>query len=117
PRTDLDRNRMPRYLSGGLDHLKNALALSGSDVEGLGFPRGNRLNCEQMRVRQILNVDVITNARPIRSWIVCPEYGNVLALAKGDLKYQRNQVDFGFVILANRPVRRRAAGIEIAKRN
>ncbi len=61
-------------------------------------------------------MDVITDARPIRSWIIDPENLNLRPMAGSGLKCKRDQVRFRIVIFSEFSVRIGTRRIEVAQR-
>src|SRR3954453_12925175 len=68
-----------------------------------------------MSTRQIINVDVVTNASAVGCWVVRPKNIDRLALAECDLKDKRNEMGFGIVVFADRAIGCGAGRVEVTK--
>jgi hypothetical protein len=67
-------------------------------VDGAAFIKDAQR--ENMRARQINNVNVIADTGAVPRWIVCAVNRNVAAHTHGCLQYQRNQMRLGIMPLA-----------------
>ena len=66
PRRFLDRNRMPSHPASRLYHFPHGEATSVSQVVDQPVALFERLESQQMRLGEILDVDVVANARAVR---------------------------------------------------
>ena len=66
-----------------------------------------------MRLREVEDMNVVTDAGAVRRIVVVSEEHGFFALALSDLKQNRDQVRFGVVVLA--VLFRRAGGVEVAE--
>ncbi len=110
-------NRMPGDPARGFDQLSHRVSATRTQIAGQAL--GSRLKaCQgtQVGVRQVNDMDIVSNASAIGRWVVIAEDPDLLALAQGDLKHQGNQMGFGSVVFAQIALGRRASGVEIAKR-
>src|SRR6202000_1556744 len=94
PRQLLYRDWMPGDPAGRLHHLTHGEAYSVTQVVDHAIARIEALKGQQMRLRQVLYMNVVANARPIGRWIVLPENFDTRAPAQGYVKDERNEVRF-----------------------
>src|SRR5215472_16593449 len=112
-RSDANRYGPPCGLLSGPANLTNRITLAQTDVErsyaGLVHP----LQCTDVGMGDIQDMDVVTQARAVGSIVVISVNGEILPLTGSGLEQQRNDVRFRMMALAKR--RRRAGSVEIAK--
>src|ERR1700730_16615141 len=71
----------------------------------------------QMRLGEILDVDVIANRGSVSSRVIDPIDVDVRSLSEGRLQHQGDEVRFGFVKLADLALGVASGSIEIAQRH
>lgn len=85
---DLIWNWTFRCGSETLNHLKHREALSSAQVEhfkAIDFARGETIQCRQMSIGKIDDMDIITNACSIMCWIIVTKHSQLLEFAHGNL--------------------------------
>ena len=73
------------------DDLLHRVALAIAEVVDFIFVL-DRAECEDVCLREIDHVDVVTHASAVWSVIVVPKHEDLFALAECDLKHQGNEV-------------------------
>ena len=77
-------------------------------------PALERVEREQVRLAEVLDVDVVAHGGAVARRVVGAEHLDVLAHAGGGLEHERDQVRLGLVVLAQLPAR--ARDVEVAQR-
>ena len=114
----LDLDVLARGLFRGLDHLFDREALAVAEVEDVALAAPPQvLEREDVRIGEVDDVDVVAQARAVRRRIVVAKDGDVVALAKGHLEDQRDEVRLGMMVFADGAVIECAGGVEIAQRH
>ena len=70
---------------------------------------------QEMRLGQIVDVDVVADARAVFGGVIVPKYVDRLSLPKSGLQDQWDEVGFGAMVLAQLTFRICTSGIEVAK--
>src|SRR4051812_9713716 len=97
----VDRDLPAGHRARGLDHLAHREAGAVAEVVDLvhaGLRRA--LEAEDVRLPEVLDVDVVPHGGAVVRRVVRPEHGHVLALARRGLEHERDQVRLGLVVLA-----------------
>src|SRR5207302_1942019 len=115
PRAFLDGHRLARDLLGGAEHLTNAVPTADSQVVAQAFSRLKPLQSQEVRGRQVVDMDVIADTRAVGSRIVGAEYLQRWPLTQNRLQSQRNKMGFGIMILTDLAVGAGAGGVEITQ--
>ena len=68
-----------------------------------------------MRARQVLHVDVVADAGAVGRVVVVAEDGQGRPPAERGVDRERDEVDLGIVVLAERAVGMAAGGVEVAQ--
>src|SRR5271166_6574688 len=111
----LGGDRQPRYLAAGLDDLAHARSPPGSQVElELDAPL-QPLERGLVRRGEVIDVNVIADAGPVRSRVLVSKDRHMLTLSKCDLEDQRNQVSLGIVVFAQVAIGRGAGRVEVTQ--
>src|SRR6201985_3851866 len=119
PRCQLDRDGVAGALAGRVDYLLDAVAVAVAEVVDLVRARLDGVKGEQVRVRQVRDVDVVADAGAVRGRVVVAVHHELVALAAGDLEHDRDQVGLRGVPLAQAAalLRQHGAGrVEVAQR-
>ena len=66
-----------------------------------------------MGAAQVVHMNVIANAGPIRRRIIGAEHGDGLASTERRLQHERNQMRFGIVVLADAAVFGTSGHVEV----
>ena len=69
-----------------------------------------------MRPAQVVDVDVVADARPVRGIVIGSEDGYLTAFSHCGLDYQGDQVRFGAMVLAALGIAAGAARVEVSQR-
>ncbi len=85
-RPKLDGNWVSGHAPCGFDHLANRIAPANADVEERRRSRFQRLQGADVCGAEIIDVDVITNARAVGGCVVRPKQGDVRPLSERDLE-------------------------------
>ena len=101
---------MSGNLARGFQNLHDAESAAGAEVV-VSALRG--VEGLFVRLREVEDMDVVTDAGAVRRIVVVSEEHGFFALALSDLKQNRDQVRFGVVVLA--VLFRRAGGVEVAE--
>src|SRR4051794_6230909 len=112
----VDRDLPSGHRARGLDHLAHREAGAVAEVVDLvhaGIRRA--LEPEDVRLPEVLDVDVIPDRGAVIRRVVRPEHGHVLPLARGGLEHERDQVRLGLVVLAE--VAAGPRDVEVAQRD
>src|ERR1017187_8964467 len=97
------------------DHLHDAAAGAGADVELVARAAVQQvLDGQDVRLREIADVDVIADAGAVRGGVVVAENGDGLAGFDGT-EDERDQVRLGRVLFAERGFGIGAGGVEVAQ--
>ncbi len=110
-----DRDSVARHPAGDFDHFADAGAVTGARIIEAGITRLQHLERSQVSVRQILNVDVVSNTGAVGRVVVGSKNLDLFAPAERDHQHIRNQVRFRIVVFADSRVGARPGGIEIAQ--
>eukprot|EP00406_Dinophysis_acuminata_P049574 CAMPEP_0179301132 /NCGR_PEP_ID=MMETSP0797-20121207/47397_1 /TAXON_ID=47934 /ORGANISM="Dinophysis acuminata, Strain DAEP01" /LENGTH=367 /DNA_ID=CAMNT_0021010633 /DNA_START=358 /DNA_END=1461 /DNA_ORIENTATION=+ len=88
------RDRPPRGLLEGPDHLEDGVPLAGAQVvhEAAAARAEDPPHRADVAVGEVLDVDVVAHARAVRRVPVVPEDADALALADGDLLHVGHEV-------------------------
>ena len=110
---DLRRDGMSRNVAASLDHLHHREAEA---VPQIVAPTAliQRVQRQDVRLRQVADVDVVADAGAIGGGVVIAEDLDAFALAQGHLQRQRDEMRLGMMILA--ALGRGASGVEVAQR-
>ncbi len=104
------------HLLGGVDDLLDGKPLARAEVEPVGVAALHEIvERAQMRVREIVHVDVVADARAVRRIVIRAEDRDAGALALDGLQNDGNEVRLGIVILADETVLGRTGSVEIAQ--
>ena len=109
PRFFNDRDFPPTHLATDVDDFTDARAAAGSEIVVRALFRAER---ENMRAREIEDVNVIPDAGAIRSLVVGAVNFDVRFLAERDLEDVRDEMRLAAVIFAK--LRGRPGGVEVA---
>src|SRR5271166_5598499 len=111
-RPDVCADCSTRYLACSIDNLLDRKAFTIAQIvkAAATVESAQRQN---MRLREINDVDIIAHASPVTCRVVFAENGDLLALAERDLENERDQVELRVVIFT--PCGRCAGGIKVAK--
>src|SRR5262249_45894109 len=104
-RPDANRNGPPGGLLGGPADLTNRIALPQTYVERLHAGLGHPLQGTNVGIRDVQDMDVVTQARAVGSIVVISENSEILPLTRGGFEQQRNDVRFRMMALAERQSR------------
>jgi hypothetical protein len=97
------------------DHLQHATAGAGADIELVARAAVQQvLDGKDVRLRQVVNVDVVADATAVRRGVIVAEDGYRPAGFDGP-QNERNQMRLGFVLFAERRLGIGAGGIEVAQ--
>src|SRR5271157_331036 len=91
---------MSRDLARNLDDLAHAEPVAASQVADQLRVLFQPIEREQMRRRQVVDVNVVADASSVLGWIVRAEDGNRRSFAQRHLKHKRNQMRLRIVRLA-----------------
>ena len=99
-------------LAAAIDHFAHTRAAAGAEIV-----KGTLLRFERqdMRARQIENVNVVANAGAIRCVVIGAVNFNMRFFAERDLQHIRDEMRLAAMVFAK--FCRRAGGIEIAQRD
>src|SRR4051794_12101301 len=112
----VDRDLPSGHRARGVDHLAHREAGAVAEVVDLvhaGLRRA--LEAEDVRLPEVLDVDVVPDRGAVIRRVVRPEHGHVLPLAGGGLEHERDQVRLGLVVLAE--VAAGPRDVEVAQRD
>src|SRR4051794_21070865 len=112
----VDRDLPSGHRARGLDHLAHREAGAVAEVVDLvhaGIRRA--LEPEDVRLPEVLDVDVVPDRGAVIRRVVRPEHGHALPLARGGLEHERDQVRLGLVVLAE--VAAGPRDVEVAQRD
>src|SRR5690606_18702088 len=104
---------VPRHTAAGVDHFAYAIPATGAEVQLESLAWLEPLQRFEVRVAEIVDVDIVANAGAVRRWIVIAEDGDPLPLAQGYLQYDWNQVRLGRMVLADITLRAGPGGVEV----
>ena len=112
------RNLAAGHACDGVDHLPHRVPPSAAPeiVGPADAPLGQGVHRQDVCPRQILHVDVVADAGPVRSGVVGTEYGDEGQTAVGHLEREWDQVRFRIVVLAVSGRRSRSVEIPQAGR-
>ena len=110
PRLFHHRNFLAGHLAAGIDDFAHAGTSARAEIVKITLPRIER---ENVRARQIQDVDVVANAGAVRSLVIRPINLHVRLLPKRDFQDIRNEMGLEPVIFAK--IFRRAGRIEVTK--
>ena len=79
---------------------RDAVAAADAEVVGPAAARLDRLQGEEVGLRQVVDVDVVADARPVGRRVVGAEHLDGRAAAQRGLEDERDQVRLGVVVLA-----------------
>src|SRR3974390_2193018 len=88
-------NRMTGDLAGDVDDFADGESAAATEVANQGCIRFQTLQRQQMRRREVVDVNEVAHAGSVFRGVVRAEDGNELALAERDLQDERNKVAFG----------------------
>ena len=92
------RDGVAGSLAAGVDDLPHAIAAARAEIEVQAFSWRELFEGQQMRLGQVIDVDIVADASSIGSGLVVAENRDLLPLAEGDLQHDGNQVRFRCVI-------------------
>jgi hypothetical protein len=105
-------------LLNGCNHFAHAVAVSRSQIEGSVLSAAGQMKHRQnVRLRNIVHVDVVANRGSVGSWIVNSKNGHLAPFAARRLHNKRNQMRFRIMRLADLRVHVRARRVEVAQGN
>src|SRR6185312_14467694 len=111
------RNFPTSYFLDAVDYFAHRIATSGTQVEfGALSPALQIIQCLDMTVREVADVNVIANAGAVGCGVIVAEDLQRIALPQNGFKGRRDQARLAFMNFAQLAAFVRAGGIEIAQR-
>ena len=98
------------------DDLAHGKTVSNAKVKRIALGALTQvIQCKDVSIGQIGDVDIITDAGPVSCFIVCTLNFHVVFPADGNIQDERNQMCFGFVMLTNIGIKICTGGVKISQ--
>ena len=112
-----DWNLASSDLTSNVNELENGPSATGANIDGFAFHTPQEFaEGKHMSISKIRDMDVVTDACAVSSWVVSPKYRESLTLAGRSIQYERNDMRLGDVTLSNLTIGIGSGSIEISER-